>query len=260
MTEGEEAFIALSWTSFPPPRAWEEATRRQWQTTEFWRQWITVGEFPDHPWREALQRSALTLKGLTYAPTGALIAAPTTSLPETPGGERNWDYRYAWVRDSTFALWALYTLGLDREADDFFAFIRDVAAEDDLQIMYGIGGERDLPESIVEGLDGYDRARPVRVGNAAVHQRQHDVWGTMLDSVYLHAKSVTSSPSPSGPSCSARSSRPPLTGGTPITASGRSAAKRSTSPPPSSCAGSPWTAVPGWRGCTAKPITPGSGT
>jgi alpha,alpha-trehalase len=189
MTEGEEAFVALSWASMPPPRTWEEATQKQWQTTEFWRQWITVGEFPDHPWREQLERSALTLKGLTYAPTGALVAAPTTSLPETPGGERNWDYRYTWVRDSTFALWALYTLGLDREADDFFAFIRDVAAEDDLQIMYGVGGERDLPESIIEELDGYEGARPVRIGNAAVHQLQLDVWGTVLDSVYLHTKS-----------------------------------------------------------------------
>ncbi|RAM35671.1 glycoside hydrolase family 15 protein [Arthrobacter globiformis] len=199
MTEGDEAFIALSWTSLPPPRTWEEATRKQWQTTEFWRQWITVGEFPDHPWREELQRSALTLKGLTYAPTGALIAAPTTSLPETPGGERNWDYRYTWVRDSTFALWALYTLGLDREADDFFSFIRDVAAEDDLQLMYGVGGERDLPESMVEGLAGYDGARPVRIGNAAVHQRQLDVWGTMLDSVYLHTKSRDQLPEPLWP-------------------------------------------------------------
>lgn len=188
MTEGQEVFIALSWATLPPPRTWEEATQRQWQTTEFWRQWIMVGEFPDHPWREVLQRSALTLKGLTYAPTGALIAAPTTSLPEAAEGERNWDYRYTWVRDSTFALWALYTLGLDREADDFFAFIRDVAAEDDLQIMYGIGGEKDLPESIIEELGGYDGASPVRVGNAAVHQQQHDVWGMMLDSVYLHAK------------------------------------------------------------------------
>ncbi|GAB12163.1 hypothetical protein ARGLB_009_00020 [Arthrobacter globiformis NBRC 12137] len=199
MTEGEEAFIALSWTSLPPPRTWEEATQKQWQTTEFWRQWITVGEFPDHPLREELQRSALTLKGLTYAPTGTLIAAPTTSLPETPGGERNWDYRYTWVRDSTFALWAVYTLGLDREADDFFSFIRAVAAEDDLQLMYGVGGERDLPESRVEGLGGYDGARPVRIGNAAVHQRQLDVWGTMLDSVYLHTKSRDQLPEPLWP-------------------------------------------------------------
>ena len=100
-----------------------------WQTAESWRQWITIGKFPDHPWRGYLQRSALALKGLTYAPTGALMAAATTSLPETPGGERNWDYRYAWVRDSTFALWGLYTLGLDREADDFFCFMYEVSQD-----------------------------------------------------------------------------------------------------------------------------------
>ena len=189
MSEGDEAFVALSWGRMPPPRTWDEAAQKQWQTAEFWRQWINVGEFPDHPWRRQLQRSALTLKGLTYAPTGALLAAATTSLPETPRGERNWDYRYAWVRDSTFALWGLYTLGLDREANDFFSFIRDVASEHDLQVMYGIGGERDLPEKVIEGLSGYEGARPVRVGNGAVHQRQHDVWGAMLDSVYLHTKS-----------------------------------------------------------------------
>jgi len=189
MSEGDEAFVALSWGKVPPPRTWDEAAQKQWQTAEYWRQWIAVGEFPDHPWRAQLQRSALTLKGLTYAPTGALLAAATTSLPETPGGERNWDYRYAWVRDSTFALWGLYTLGLDREANDFFAFIRDVAGEHDLQVMYGIGGERDLPEQVIEDLSGYEGARPVRVGNGAVHQSQHDVWGAMLDSVYLHTRS-----------------------------------------------------------------------
>ncbi|WP_240755804.1 glycoside hydrolase family 15 protein [Nocardioides iriomotensis] len=189
MVEGEQAFVALSWAAMTPARTWAEAMQKQWQTTEFWRQWISIGSFPDHPWREQLQRSALTLKGLTYAPTGALIAAATTSLPEAPGGQRNWDYRFAWIRDSTFALWALYTLGLDREANDFFAFIRDVAAEDDLQLMYGIGGERELTETVVAELDGYDGAKPVRIGNAAVHQRQHDMWGAMLDSVYLHVKS-----------------------------------------------------------------------
>jgi alpha,alpha-trehalase len=189
MSEGDQAFVALSWGELPPPRTWDDAAQKQWQTAEYWRQWIAVGEFPDHPWRAQLQRSALTLKGLTYAPTGALLAAATTSLPETPGGQRNWDYRYAWVRDSTFALWGLYTLGLDREANDFFAFIRDVAGEHDLQVMYGIGGERDLPEQVIEELSGYEGARPIRVGNAAVHQRQHDVWGAMLDSVYLHTKS-----------------------------------------------------------------------
>jgi len=161
------------------------------QTQEFWRQWLDHGEFPDHPWRVYLQRSALTLKGLTYAPTGAIAAAATTSLPETPGGERNWDYRYAWIRDSTFALWALYTLGFDYEANDFFSFVADACGygERPLQIMYGIGGERKLEEEILPHLDGYEGARPVRVGNAAYKQEQHDVWGASLDSVYIHTKS-----------------------------------------------------------------------
>jgi GH15 family glucan-1,4-alpha-glucosidase len=132
----------------------------------------------------------LTLKGLTYAPTGALVAAATTSLPETPGGERNWDYRYAWVRDSTFALWGLYTLGFDREADDFFYFVADMCRDgEDLQVMYGVGGERQLDESSLPHLTGYEGAYPVRTGNGAFSQRQHDVWGAVLDSVYLHARS-----------------------------------------------------------------------
>ncbi|WP_407671564.1 glycoside hydrolase family 15 protein [Nocardia aurantiaca] len=194
MKEGDEVFVALSWSELPPPRTFAEAAEKMWQTIECWRQWITLGRFPDHPWRSYLLRSALTLKGLTYAPTGALLAAATTSLPETPGGERNWDYRYTWVRDSTFALWGLYTLGLDREADDFFAFLHDVTTDEDgkpvsLQVLYGIGGERQITESELPHLSGYDGARPVRIGNAAYNQNQHDIWGTILDSVYLHVKS-----------------------------------------------------------------------
>ncbi len=132
----------------------------------------------------------LTLKGLTYAPTGALVAAATTSLPEAPGGERNWDYRYSWIRDSTFMLWGLYTLGFDWEANDFFYFIADVAdGEADLQVMYGVDGERVLDEHTLDHLSGYEGAQPVRVGNAAYKQRQHDVWGALLDSVYLHTRS-----------------------------------------------------------------------
>ncbi|TSD95999.1 glycoside hydrolase family 15 protein [Skermania sp. ID1734] len=188
MAEGDEAFVALSWSPLPAPKTQQEAEQKLWQTSEFWRQWITIGNFPDHPWRSYLQQSALALKGLTFAPTGALMAAATTSLPEAPGGERNWDYRYAWVRDSTFALWGLYTLGLDREANNFFSFIREVTEDADLQVMYGLGGERTLEESELEHLCGYEEARPVRIGNGAYNQKQHDVWGAMLDSVYLHVR------------------------------------------------------------------------
>jgi GH15 family glucan-1,4-alpha-glucosidase len=194
LNEGDNVFVALSWSGHPAPQTYEEAADKMWRTSECWRQWINIGDFPDHPWRAYLQRSALTLKGLTYSPTGALLAASTTSLPETPQGERNWDYRYAWVRDSTFALWGLYTLGLDREADDFFSFIADVSGANNgekhpLQVMYGVGGERSLVEEELNHLSGYDNARPVRIGNGAFDQKQNDIWGTMLDSVYLHAKS-----------------------------------------------------------------------
>jgi GH15 family glucan-1,4-alpha-glucosidase len=189
--DGDTAFVALSWTTHPAPQTYDEAYDRLVRTADFWHEWLSHGEFPDHPWRGYLQRSALTLKGLSYAPTGAIVAAATTSLPETPGGERNWDYRYSWIRDSTFALWGLYTLGFDWEANDFFYFIADVAdaSHGDLQIMYGIGGERELEERTLDHLDGYEGARPVRVGNGAWNQRQHDVWGAVLDSIYLHTKS-----------------------------------------------------------------------
>jgi GH15 family glucan-1,4-alpha-glucosidase len=187
MRQGEACYVALAWGSGRPPADWDEAYRRLVWTAHHWQHWLARGTFPDHRWRSFLQRSALTLKGLTYAPTGAIMAAPTTSLPETPGGERNWDYRYTWIRDSTLTLWALYRLGFDWEAADYFAFLKDVAGRNDLQIMYGIGGERELTERTLDHLHGYDGARPVRVGNGAWNQRQHDVWGALADSVLLHA-------------------------------------------------------------------------
>jgi alpha,alpha-trehalase len=193
LSEGETAFAALTWRAEEPllPDDYPQACAAVGRTTEFWRQWLSRGVFPDHPWRRHLQRSALALKGLTYAPTGALLAAATTSLPETPRGERNWDYRYSWIRDSTFALWGLYTLGLDYEANDFFSFIADACEGDDeeIQVVYRVGGERDLDEHVLGHLSGYDGATPVRIGNSAFAQNQHDVWGTVLDSVYLHTKS-----------------------------------------------------------------------
>jgi GH15 family glucan-1,4-alpha-glucosidase len=191
MKEGDRAFVALSWKDPDPapPRGVEEAEARLDRTEDFWRDWLNQGQFPDHPLRSSLQRSALVLKGLTYAPTGALLAAPTTSLPEAPGGARNWDYRYSWVRDSTFALWGLYTLGLDFEANNFLYFMQDRIRDGrSLQIMYGIGGEPKLEESTLDELTGYERSQPVRIGNAAFEQHQHDVWGALLDSMYLHMK------------------------------------------------------------------------
>jgi GH15 family glucan-1,4-alpha-glucosidase len=191
MKEGEVRFAALSWTDHPAPTDREEAYRRLVGTAHHWQHWLDHAQFPDHPWRTYLQRSALTLKGLSYAPTGALVAAATTSLPEASGGERNWDYRYTWIRDSTFMLWGLYSLGFEWEANDYFYFLADVADAEEgrLQIMYGIGGESELPEHTLDHLSGYEGARPVRVGNDAFRQDQHDVWGAILDSFYLHTKS-----------------------------------------------------------------------
>ena len=191
--KGESGFCALSWGEgdLGGPRSAPEAAERLESTKQFWRDWLRDGNFPDHPWRIHLQRSALVLKGLTYTPTGAILAAPTTSLPEKPGGERNWDYRFSWIRDSTFSLWALHTLGFDQEARDYMRFIVGVCREQpDLQIMYGIGGEKDLGEQTLDHLDGYMDSRPVRIGNGAYDQRQNDVWGALLDSVYLHAKAL----------------------------------------------------------------------
>jgi len=191
LKEGDLRFVALGWSEHPMPCTYEEAYDGSVWTAHHWQHWLGRGRFPDHPWRNFLQRSALTLKGLSYAPTGALVAAATTSLPETPGGERNWDYRYTWIRDAAFMLWGLYALGFDWEANDFFYFISDVAeaADRDLQIMYGIDGRPDLPERTLDHLSGYAGAKPVRVGNAAFCQRQNDVWGVLLDCFYLHTKS-----------------------------------------------------------------------
>ncbi len=191
LKQGDVRFVALSWGSKEPPLTSADAYERLVWTAHHWQHWLGRGQFPDHPWRSYLQRSALTLKGLTYAPTGAIAAAATTSLPETLGGERNYDYRFSWIRDATFALWGLYSLGFDWEAIDFLSFIGDVAdSDEDLQIMYGIGGERDLTEFTLDHLPGYANSRPVRVGNAAFAQKQHDVWGALLDSVYLHSKTA----------------------------------------------------------------------
>ncbi len=188
LKEGDRRFVALSWSDHSPPRTLAEATDAMRWTCHHWQHWLDRGNFPDHRWRGHLQRSALTLKGLSYASTGAIVAAATTSLPETPGGERNWDYRYTWIRDTVATLWALNTLQLDWEANDFFNFIADIADAEGghLQLMYGVGGERILTESTLDHLSGYEDARPVRVGNGAYSQRQHDVWGAIVSAIDLH--------------------------------------------------------------------------
>jgi alpha,alpha-trehalase len=188
---GEKAFCALSWAEgLAGPQSVDDAEARLAATVRFWRAWLSRARIPDHRFREQVQRSALTIKGLTYMPTGATVAALTTSLPETPGGERNWDYRYTWMRDTTFTLQALHWLNLDWEADEFMQFVTEVEATEDgsLQIMYGIDGRRDLTETTRDDLTGYAGARPVRIGNGAFDQRQNDVFGAVLDSILLHTR------------------------------------------------------------------------
>jgi GH15 family glucan-1,4-alpha-glucosidase len=156
-------------------------------TVAFWRSWVSQCTYRGR-WREIVTRSALALKLLTYEPTGAIVAAPTCSLPESIGGERNWDYRYTWVRDSAFTVYAFLRLGFTAEAKAFFEFIsEDCASQSDasLQIMYGIGGEQDLVEETLGHLDGYMGSRPVRIGNGAYNQLQLDIYGELLDAVYL---------------------------------------------------------------------------
>jgi GH15 family glucan-1,4-alpha-glucosidase len=191
LREGEAVYCAMAWDEKAEvPATAEEAFAKLETTSRFWHGWLARARIPDHELGPLIQRSALTIKGLTYMPTGATVAALTTSLPETPGGERNWDYRYTWIRDSTFTLQALHYLNLDWEADEFMQFVADLERNEDgaLQIMYGIDGRRDLTESFREELSGYAGARPVRIGNGAFDQRQNDVFGAALDSMLLHTR------------------------------------------------------------------------
>ncbi len=160
----------------------EEIDRRLDETAKWWGRWAAKGEI-EGPYAEYLWRSAIVLKGLSQAPTGAIAAAATTSLPETPGGSRNWDYRYTWIRDSCFTVRSLAALGFTSEADGFRRFVERSTAgsAEELQILFGVGGERRLNEFKLKSLDGYRGAQPVRIGNAARVQRQLDVYGELLD-------------------------------------------------------------------------------
>jgi GH15 family glucan-1,4-alpha-glucosidase len=163
------------------------------QTVEYWRRWLSQSRYQGR-WREMIHRSALTLKLMTYKPTGGIVAAPTTSLPEHLGGERNWDYRYTWIRDAAFSLYALLLLGFTEEAASFMDWLRERFREPrpteagPLQLMYGIDGRADLEEEILGHLEGYRGSAPVRIGNGAAHQLQLDIYGELVDSVYLYNK------------------------------------------------------------------------
>jgi alpha,alpha-trehalase len=195
--KGETAFVDLTWGG-QRIESVDDALAAVSATEQLWRDWLRVAQLPDHPWRRYIERSALTLKGLSYAPTGAIMAAGTTGLPETPGGARNWDYRFTWVRDSCFGLDSLYRMGFTWEAIHFFTFIQEAvlggqqntgsSGAPHLQIMYGIDGERDLTEHLLDHWTGWRNSYPVRIGNGAYDQRQLDVWGMLLDAILTQSR------------------------------------------------------------------------
>lgn len=161
------------------------------ETRRYWRRWLSQCQYQGR-WREYVQRSALALKLLTYAPTGAIVAAPTTSLPEGIGGERNWDYRYTWFRDAAFTLDSLLALGFTEEADAFIGWLKtcinSLEEGGELQPIYTIRGDHEMPEVILEHLDGYRQSRPVRIGNGAATQRQLDIYGELMDVLYVYSR------------------------------------------------------------------------
>ena len=188
LAAGQAAVFALGHGDMagPPLAPWTEGEiiSRLDDTLEGWRSWSAIHQNYEGPWRELVHHSGRVLQAMTFAPTGAIVAAPTTSLPETVGGERNWDYRYTWVRDASLTMEALWVAACPDEANKFFAFLANAAASGqrgaDLQIMFGIGGERDLSERELPRLAGWRGSRPVRVGNGAWSQRQLDVYGELL--------------------------------------------------------------------------------
>jgi GH15 family glucan-1,4-alpha-glucosidase len=193
---GQEAVFAVGHGQAPsqPKPAWkaDEIAARLDDTLEGWRSWSAIHQSYEGPWRELVHHSGRVLQALTFAPTGAIVAAPTTSLPEAVGGERNWDYRYSWVRDASLTMAALWVAACPDEASKFFGFLADSAASQleqgvDFQIMFGVGGESDLTEQELPHLSGWRGSRPVRVGNGAWRQRQLDVYGELIGAAHLLA-------------------------------------------------------------------------
>jgi len=193
---GESATFVLERVpeTYIPREYSEEMTREAFEATvAFWRGWLAKSRYQGR-WREMIHRSALTLKLLTYAPTGAIVAAPTTSLPELMGGSRNWDYRYTWIRDSALSLYALLRLGFTDEAAAFMGWLtrrfEEARPTEDgpLQVIYSIDGGVDLTEETLDHLEGYRGSGPVRIGNGAASQLQLDIYGELIDSVYVYDK------------------------------------------------------------------------
>jgi GH15 family glucan-1,4-alpha-glucosidase len=188
LDEGETVDFELEWHGDVRPIVAGEADRLFLETSDYWQKWLSQSRYRGR-WRETVQRSALALKLLVYNPTGALVAAPTTSLPEELGGVRNWDYRYSWLRDAAFTIYSLMTLGFLDEAAAFMDWVQkrceSATVERDVSIMYSIDGNEHIPETTLDHLEGYRGSSPVRIGNNAVAQRQIDVYGELMDSVYL---------------------------------------------------------------------------
>jgi GH15 family glucan-1,4-alpha-glucosidase len=233
--EGQRLPFILTWfPSHTPPPAVPDPAEALRETERFWSVWSSRCSYAG-PYRDAVLSSLVVLKGLTYRPTGGIVAAPTTSLPEWPGGERNWDYRYCWLRDATLTLLALLGAGYIEEAEAWRAWLlRAVAGDlDEVQIMYGVGGERRLPEWQVDWLPGFEDSRPVRVGNAAAEQDQIDVYGEVTDALYQAARTPDSArhsrPGSSASTCSGCSSK---AGASATRGSGRFGASEPTSPTP----------------------------
>jgi GH15 family glucan-1,4-alpha-glucosidase len=191
--ESRTFLLTLAADDSPPPADGHKiGDRLLHETIGVWRAWVAKCRYQGR-WREIVVRSALALKLLTYQPTGAILAAATCSLPEEIGSSRNWDYRYTWIRDSAFTIYAFLRLGYSEEAAAFMTWLEDRTIEQDtetgpLQVMYGIDGRSALPETTLDHLDGYKGSRPVRIGNAASHQLQLDIYGELVDSIYLYNK------------------------------------------------------------------------
>jgi GH15 family glucan-1,4-alpha-glucosidase len=188
--QGEKMNFVLSYGESEPRKVEAYHTERQRAKTEvFWMDWTSTLRYRGR-WKQAVTRSALTLKLLVYEPTGAIVAAPTTSLPEAIGGERNWDYRYSWIRDSASSLWAFHKIGCKNESEAFLHWLIDnnPSLDLDLRLMYDVDGGTSARERTLDYLEGYKNSRPVRVGNLAVEQQQFDAYGYMLDALYFSSR------------------------------------------------------------------------